>query len=255
MTGKNGGLTGRVSLQRATLAEQIETHLRDRIVGREFEPGDMIPSSIDLAEEFGVSRTIVREALKSLQAKGLIEIANGKRATVKPVGSGVLTDFFDRFAGPHKEAVLELLELRRGIEVQAAGMAAARRTDDDLKDLWQLIDAMGAATGDVDRFLDVDVRLHLAVVAAAKNRMIFYLIDSIRSALRDTMRAGLLRHRHAYDWDDVRAGHVQLVKLIEDRDVQGAERCMAKHFDDSSENVRTREPPPVKAKEKKQGHV
>src|ERR1700722_4239699 len=72
-------------VQRATLAQQIETHMRDLIVSNRLGPGELLPSSIDLATEFGVSRSIVREAMKSLQAKGLIEIANGKRARVQPI--------------------------------------------------------------------------------------------------------------------------------------------------------------------------
>lgn len=228
------------SLQRATLAEQIETQLKNKIVGNELRPGDMFPSSIDLAEQFGVSRTIVREALKSLQAKGLIDIANGKRATVKAVGSGVLSDFFERFSGSESEAIIELLELRRGVEVQAAGMAAARRTREDMVELWRLIEAMKEAEGRVDTFLDIDVQLHLAIASAAKNRMIFFLLDSIRSASRSTMREGLLRQSQAFDWKNLHTTHVKLVTFIDNQDVVGAETSMASHITDALESVRSR---------------
>jgi DNA-binding FadR family transcriptional regulator len=223
-------------LQRVTLAEQIETQLKYQIVSNELKPGDAIPSSFELAAQFGVSRTIVREALKSLQAKGLIDIANGKRATVKPISSGVLSDFFDRFSGTHQEAVIELLELRRGVEVQAAGMAAQRRTSEDMNELWRLIRAMGAAKGNVDAFIDIDFQLHLAIVSAAKNRMMYFLYDSIRAASRDTMREGFIRHPY---WANIHASHISLVMFIDAGDAAAAEACMAAHLDDAMAGVRT----------------
>lgn len=241
------GLLRHTPLQRTTLAEQVEAQLKDQIVSNSLKPGDTIPSSVELAAQFGISRAIAREALKSLQAKGLIEIANGKRATVKPIGSGVLADFFDRFSGHHHEAVIELLELRRGVEVQAAGMAATRRTQEDMEELWRLIRAMGDAEGDIDTFIDMDFQLHLAIVSAAKNRMMYFLYDSIRAASRDTMQEGFIRHP---DWVDIHANHISLVMFIDAGDAAAAEACMAAHLDDAMQGVRTRSPLPMLVREK-----
>jgi DNA-binding FadR family transcriptional regulator len=229
-------------VQRATLAEQIEVHMRHLIVSNRLGPGEALPSSTDLATEFGVSRSIVREAMKSLQAKGLIEIANGKRARVRPIANSVLIDFFDRFAQPHKDAVIELLELRKGIEVQGAVLAAQRRTDQDLHQIWSIVQQMEAKIGNPDAFLDIDVELHLAIVAASKNRMLFHLVDSIREVMRDTMKEGLVRHTDPEDWQYIHASHVKLVDLIDRRDAAGAGACMASHFDEAIHGILTREP-------------
>jgi len=229
-------------IQRATLAEQIETHIRDLIVSDRLGPGESLPSSTDLAGEFGVSRSIIREAMKSLQAKGLIEIANGKRARVRPISNSVLVDFFDRFAQPHKEAIIEMLELRKGIEVQGAVLAAQRRTADDLETIWRHLGAMEAKIGDLDAFTDADIQLHLAIVAASKNRMLFHVAESIREVMRDTMEEGLMRHTAPADWEKIQANHVTLVKLIDQQDAAGAGACMASHLDEAIHGIRTREP-------------
>jgi GntR family transcriptional repressor for pyruvate dehydrogenase complex len=234
-------------MQRATLAEQIETHIRELIVSDKLGPGEVLPSSIDLATEFGVSRSIVREAMKSLQAKGLIEISNGKRARVQPITNTVLVDFFDRFAQPHKAAVIELLELRKGIEVQGAVLAAQRRTGEDLERIWSFVRQMETKIGDPDAFLDIDVELHLAIVAASKNRMLFHLVDSIREVMRDTMKEGLVRHTASADWHRIHASHVTLVTFVDQQDAAGAGACMATHFDEAIHGILTREPLPLPA--------
>jgi GntR family transcriptional repressor for pyruvate dehydrogenase complex len=229
-------------IQRSTLAEQIEEHVRGLIVSNKMGAGEVLPSSIALAAAFGVSRSIVREAMKSLQAKGLIEIANGKRARVQPITGRVLLDFFDRFTQPEHGAVIEMLELRRGVEVQAALLAAHRRTDDDLHQMWELIGGMERKIGDPHGFTTIDIELHLAVAAASKNRMLFHLVESIRTAMRDTMNEGLRRHTDRTDWETIQASHVRLIFLIEQRDVEGAGACMARHFDEAIHGILTREP-------------
>jgi DNA-binding FadR family transcriptional regulator len=218
-------------LQRATLAEQIESHIKELIVSDQLEPGDVLPSSIDLAAEFGVSRTIVREAMKSLEAKGLIEIANGKRARVQPITNRILVDFLYRFTRPHKEAVIELLELRRGIEVQGAILAAQRRTAEDMQTIWAHVRGMETRIGDADGYLDLDVQLHLAIAAASKNRMLYRLLESIREVMRDSMEEGLVRNLNRTEWEYIQSTHVQLVTLIDKQDASAAGTCMASHFD------------------------
>lgn len=235
-------------IQRSTLAEQIEEHIRSLIVSDELEAGKSLPSSIELATQFGVSRSIVREALKSLQAKGLIEIANGKRARVQPITGRVLVEFFDRFTQPQQGAVIEMLEVRRGIEVQGARLAAERRTEEDLQKMWSLLEGMKSNIGDPHAFTTVDIELHLAIVDAAKNRMLYHLAASIRTAMRDTMNEGLMRHTGRADWEKIQGNHVTLVRLIEQQDIEGAGACMAKHMDEAIHGIRTRIPvelPPV----------
>jgi DNA-binding FadR family transcriptional regulator len=161
---------------------------------------------------------------------------------VQPITNSVLVDFFYRFNQSHTKAVIELLELRRGIEVQGATLAAERRSAQQMAGIHSCAARMEAAIGDPDAFLDADVQLHLTIAAASGNRMIFHLADSIREVMRDTVRAGLVRHADLAAWQDNYAGHAILVGFIDRQDAAGAGAAMAKHFDKAIHSILTREP-------------
>src|SRR5215470_17073146 len=131
-----------VPLHRETLAGQVAQHLLVEIESGRLSPGDTLPSEAQLCARYNVSRPIIREALKTLAARGIIEIANGKSATVKPLNSDPIRDFFQRAVQLNRQTIIDLLELRRGIEIQSATLAAERRTPEDLAELERLIAAM-----------------------------------------------------------------------------------------------------------------
>jgi DNA-binding FadR family transcriptional regulator len=220
-------------VQRITLSEQVEGFIREHITSQKIAPGQSLPSSIQLAEQFGVSRAIVREAMKSLEAKGMITISNGKRAMVNPANNQVLVDYFDRMASHRDEALIELLELRKGIEVQGALLAAQRRTASEMQEMWDLVGEMRTRVGDVDAYLDSDVKLHLAIVKASHNRMLFHLVDSIRGPLRDTMKEGQVLHSSAEERETIQVNHEILVRFIDRQDAIEAGKFMGKHFDEA----------------------
>src|SRR5690606_3149930 len=152
------------------------------------------------------------------------------------------------FTQPTQAAVIDMLEVRRGIEVQGALLAAERRTDDDLERMRMLLDEMKANIGDPHAFTATDIELHLAIVDASKNRMLYHLSASIRAAMRDTMNEGLMRHTGRREWENIHTNHVELISLIEKQDIAGAGACMARHMDEAIFGIRTRQPiefPPV----------
>lgn len=224
-------ISSEVKIERKTLSGQVEDFLREYIVSRKIAPGQSLPSSVQLAEQFGVSRAIVREALKSLEARGLITIANGKRATVKAADNQILVDYFDRMAQHRDEALIELLELRKGLESQGAFLAAKRRTDGELRAIRDLVKQMRDHVGDVDAYVEVDVKLHLAIADASHNRMLSHIVDSLRGPLQDTMKEGQILHAGDDERERIQVNHEILVDLIERQDAEGAAACMANHFD------------------------
>src|SRR5215217_3787634 len=170
----------RTQLRRETLAEQVADELIALIERDELAPGTLLPSENKLAQEFGVSRPMVREALKVLAAKDVIAIANGKGAIVRPMTSEPLRDFFERALRNRHATAIELLEVRRGIEVQSATLAAQRRTAAELSTLKSILPALGEAVHDPAAFTSVDTQFHLLVAAASHNKMLHHLIESIR---------------------------------------------------------------------------
>src|SRR5215510_14475461 len=106
-------------LNRTTLVEQVAQTLVEFIESSHLMPGDTLPSTTKLATNFGVSRPVVREALKFLEAKGVIEISNGKKPMVKPITTEPLLGFFDRIVKVEHKALREFMEVRQGLEVQS----------------------------------------------------------------------------------------------------------------------------------------
>src|SRR5689334_6695743 len=111
-------------IPRATLAEQAARNLIAFIESQDLKPGKLLPSESQLAADLGVSRPIIREALKSLEGKGIVEVVSGKGTVVKPPDGQPLQLFFQRTMRLESEAIIDVMELRKGIEVQSAALAA-----------------------------------------------------------------------------------------------------------------------------------
>jgi GntR family transcriptional regulator, transcriptional repressor for pyruvate dehydrogenase complex len=221
------------SLRRETLSDQVARSLLDSIENRRVRPGESLPSEAQLAATFGVSRPIVREALRVLEATGVIDVANGKGATVKPLTGELLTSFFRRAARLREGTLIELLEVRKGIEVQSAILAAQRREPADLREMKRLVAEMRRQLQDSERYTKLDAQLHLAIAHASGNTVLRHLVESIRAPLEDTIRAGLQRRITGEQHERVQILHEELVAAIEVGEADAAGRAMAVHFDEA----------------------
>jgi len=221
----------RTQLRRETLAEQVAGELIALIERDELAPGTLLPSETKLAQQFGVSRPMVREALKVLAAKDVIAIANGKGAVVRPMTSEPLRDFFERALRNHHATAIELLEVRKGIEVQSATLAAQRRTAAELSALKSILPALGEAVHDPVAFVTIDTRFHLLVAAASHNKLLHHLIESIRDPMQESMREVSRRRvteeQHAF----ALTAHARIIDAIEEAAPEAAGSAMAAHFD------------------------
>ncbi len=220
----------KTKLNRTTLVEQVAQHLMDFIEENGLEAGDTLPASAELADRFKVSRPVVREALKFLEARGLIEIANGKKPTVKPITTEPLEGFFDRVIKVEEEALKEFMEIRQGLEIQSARLAAKRRTPEELADLCAIIKAMQRNLHDPDTFIDLDVEFHLQIARASHNTMMVRLIKSIRETLRVTVGEGMRTRIAMERVEPVQRGHEAILAAIERGDPDQAGEAMRTHF-------------------------
>ncbi|KWV31514.1 GntR family transcriptional regulator [Micromonospora rifamycinica] len=197
---------------RGQRVQQTIEQLRSRILGGEWPVGGRIPTEPQLVTALGVGRNTVREAVRALVHAGVLECRQGSGTYVvstdelAPVVARRLTD--DRMA--------EVVEVRRAFEVEAARLAALRRTPEDLVALDSALAAREAAwrSGRVGEFVEADVALHTAVVAAAHNGMLAELYASVGAALRSTVAHAIgdtLRPQRYVD-------HGRLVAAIRDGD-------------------------------------
>ncbi|MEV0386443.1 FCD domain-containing protein [Nonomuraea sp. NPDC050643] len=214
----------------ASLADRVEGELRSDIGHGAWQPGELMPSEGDLAVRFQVSRTVVREAMSRLRAAGLVETRRGRGSFVlaRPAAQdlthslGTVRSLSDR---------LHLLELRRGVEVEAAALAAARRTPAALAAIDAALRRMARVRGSASDAVEADFAFHRAVAVATGNR--FYL------DLLDTLGAGAITRPYAgAERDPGHLGHVlteheRVRDAIAAGDALGAAAAMRTHLDAS----------------------
>ncbi|MDX3090059.1 MULTISPECIES: FadR/GntR family transcriptional regulator [Streptomyces] len=162
------------------LVEQAADRLRAQITGGQWPVGTKLPGETTLAKELGVGRSTVREALRALAGAGLVRPRHG--AGVFVTATEPLEDWPTRL---RRAAATDVYEVRLGLEVHAAALAAARRTPEDTAALRTALEGRRrAATADDAAFVDADIALHAAVVAAAHNPVLADLFTEFTPALR-----------------------------------------------------------------------
>ncbi|MCG3206526.1 MAG: HTH-type transcriptional regulator LutR [Anaerolineae bacterium] len=218
---------------RQTLPDQIADQLFDYIAAESLKPGDLLPSTAKLSESFGVSRPVVREGLRSLASWGIIEIVNGKGAVIKPLDDTLLQVFFDRAVQLRHKSVIELMEVRKPLEVQSAFLATQRCTPTDLAKMEALVQAMAQSLGNLDTYARLDVEFHLAIASATGNTMMVYLIGSIRESLKESILRGLQSRRSQAELERVQQTHEMVYRGILSGKPELAAEMMTTHFDEA----------------------
>ena len=228
-------------LPRSTLSERAASQLVE-FIRAEMRPGDVLPAEARLAERLGVSRPIVREALKSLQGQGLVEVMNGKGAVVRSLSNGVLTSYFSRAIEINPATTLELMDVRRGIEFESARLAAQHRSKEQLQAMQALVGQMQKALNDMQTYSTLDVQLHILIAQASQNKVIAHLVESLREALREASLSGLQQRRTRGELERVQQLHQTLVQHIAKQDPKRAAKTMALHMDEAIVALRHHQP-------------
>ncbi|MFI9595270.1 FadR/GntR family transcriptional regulator [Nonomuraea sp. NPDC052265] len=169
------------ALRRSPLVDQAVQHLREQITEGHWPVGTRLPGENALAKALGVGRSTVREALRALAGAGLVRARQGSGVFV--IASEPVQDWPARL---RRAAITDVYEVRMMVETQAARLAAARRTDEDVTAMEAALQARErAAGGDDAAFVDADIALHAAVVAAAGNPVLTDLFAEFAPALRE----------------------------------------------------------------------
>ncbi|MEW6696935.1 MAG: FadR/GntR family transcriptional regulator [Bacillota bacterium] len=168
--------------------EEIVDQIKGMIASGELNPGDKLIPERELAERMEVGRSAVREAYRALEAIGVIEIRPGEGTFVRKIGNKPMTDIMSLAVITGKDTLFELLELRKIVETEAAALAAARRTDDDLKTIKNWLDQMNkdienGNLGDLS-----DLKFHYAIADAAHNSLLTRLMNSISETMKQELR-------------------------------------------------------------------
>ncbi|MFD3406518.1 FadR/GntR family transcriptional regulator [Kribbella sp. NPDC058693] len=173
-------------VERVSLVETVGTQLRDEITDGRWAVGERIPSETELVEQLGVSRASVREAVRGLVQAGLLATRQGDGTYV--TARDVTDVAIRRRLGVAEQS--DVLEVRRGLDIVAAGLAASRRTKTDIRALNKALGARAAAgeAGDEATFVSADVEFHLCVARASHNPLLIELYTSFAQALAESVR-------------------------------------------------------------------
>lgn len=211
--------------------ERVISHLREYIAEHGLRPGAKLPSETRIAETLGISRPIVREAMKTLVATGLIEKAVGRRATVSPLDGSVLRNVIENAVLIGQVDVGHVMEMRRGIEIAMVGLAATRRSEELAARLQALVAEMAAALDDYEAYAALDVRFHLVLAEAAANPLYQILVEAFRQIFQSSMVFGMERWAATPELGRVQQLHEEIVAAVVARDAAAATAAMQRHFD------------------------
>jgi DNA-binding FadR family transcriptional regulator len=178
-------------MPRPSRTQDAVDQLLDAIIAGALTAGEQLPPEGQLAIEFGVSRLTMREAVRLLQAQGVIVQVPGSRHRIAPVAAWTGMDAVVRHArsaGQRQRSSLELLEVRMMIETGAARLAAERRTDEDLEVLEDALQRMAVhdEASDVEAFVGADLEFHDAIIRAADNRILVAAILPLTTMMEET---------------------------------------------------------------------
>jgi GntR family transcriptional regulator, transcriptional repressor for pyruvate dehydrogenase complex len=215
-------------VQTSRLYEQIVLQIEDSIHKGVLKAGDQLPAERELAQQFGVSRTAVREAVKALREKGLVEAYAGRGTFVTDGTSHVMKLSLDRMIrlGRSDDSSF-LVEVREILEPEIAALAANRSETQHLASMKEAVAVMESTRQDPDAFIEADLDFHLALAEAAGNPLILSLIDSIVGLLREqrtkifSVDGGPERGQYH---------HKRILEAVERRDAQGARDAMRAHL-------------------------
>lgn len=181
------------SLRAQNLSEHVRNEIVDAIQEGKLSAGARLPSERELAEQFGVSRVVIREGLRSLEARSVIEVRPGRGAFVSQSPNGALSRSWRSWLVAHRSEVLELLAVREAMEQLAARRAAERATPPDVQRLlenWERFEAEARRPFPrIERLVELDVAFHHLIAEMGGGSLLPKLIDELAIVLRESRRA------------------------------------------------------------------
>ena len=223
------------------LSERLAARLSDEIRAGRMAPGNRLPAEAALASAHGVSRTVVREAVTRLKSLGLVTSRQGSGVFVVEAACVPLS--FDARSAQSLQAVVQMVEVRRGLEAEVAALAAQRRSPADLQGIRQAMQALDEAVRAGGDGAEQDVAFHRAIALAARNPFLISTLDYLRQFLRGVTRVTRANEARRQDFArQVHAEHEAIAKAIEAGDAPRARRAASRHMDNALERIQQADP-------------
>ncbi|MFT4074411.1 MAG: FadR/GntR family transcriptional regulator [Asticcacaulis sp.] len=215
------------------LVERTIVYIRDYVAKQNLRPGAKLPSETKLSEVLGVSRPVVREAMRALAGTGLIEMAVGKRAIITRLDGEMIGQIIENAVLIGQADTRNVLEMRRSLEIGMVALAASRRSADDVTRLQGIVRAMAEALHSGPQYSALDLQFHLALAEAAGNPLYVLLIEAFRQVFEASMLEGMERRSNNPELETVQRLHEAIVEAVTAGDPAAATKAMSDHFDEA----------------------
>ncbi|MGQ3001100.1 MAG: FadR/GntR family transcriptional regulator [Hydrogenophaga sp.] len=225
----------------ARLSERVADALTAEIRSGRLRPGDKLPTEPELAEQFSVSRTVVREAVSRMKSVGLVDSRQGSgvyvlEATIPPLS-------FDASYAVSKEAVIQMVEVRRALEAEVAGLAAQRRTAADVRQIRQAIATLDKAVEAGGDGVQEDVAFHRAIADAASNPFLLSTLQYLSRFLHGATRVTRANEARRGDFArQVKEEHQAILAAIEASDPAAARAAAFDHMNNAIRRIEEADP-------------
>jgi GntR family transcriptional repressor for pyruvate dehydrogenase complex len=214
-----------------TLSERAQQQLEELIVSGGLKAGDRLPSEARMGQMFGVSRTVVREAVRLLSARGLVETRNGSGIYVRELGSGMIREPMNLLLRHKSISVQDIVEVRALIEVHIAGLAAMWATSEDIAAMEESIEKLRQPNLSHRECAEIDVEFHARLAVAARNPLFAIFSQSLNAVMVDPIR--VVYENVASARDDALREHGSILDRVRARDGEGARQAMLESLRDA----------------------
>lgn len=222
------------SLNKAHLYEQVADLLEREIISAH-EDGERLPSEQALAERYGVSRTIVREAFKLLKERGLIDSRTGSGAYVTRPEAQNLSDVMARIIRCDGIDIPSIYDVREILECAAVRRAVENATGEQLKAMEATLQQLNDRSLSVERRRDLDFNFHYLIAEASGNPLLVLLVETMSNIFKDNIVSGIFLEGGI---DDAIVRHGRIIDALNERDAEKANRAMREHLRQSLENAK-----------------
>ena len=211
------------------VAKQIE-----RLILKKLQPGDKLPSERELAESLGVSRSSIRDAIRSLELIGMVEPRQGAGTVVREISASSVVTPIATVLTHQRQAVSELLDFRKMLEPPLASRAATHASPEEMEEMEQILARQEEKLSRGELAVEEDSEFHYSVAMASENSVVLKVLDVLMDLLRDTRERSLQVEGRP---QKSLAGHRRVLAAIKRRDPAGAEIAMRRHIQDVEQIV------------------
>lgn len=170
-------------IKNGAVAKQVADILTNQIIAGEFNVGNFLPTEEVLCADFGIGRSSVREAIKTLESRGLVRKIQGKGVEVIDESIKATSEMLSVCLSYRKTTLKDLMDFRVALEMQNVQLAARNATDEDIENLAQIVEKMKGDDGNMDDFADYDYQFHEAIARASGNRMSLIIVGALKPIL------------------------------------------------------------------------